>query len=337
MSEEKTENLTPTITYRRAKFWRRIFANLLDLILLIITTFLLFAGVRGIADCFDSVSATQSRLVEMRIDSSLYRPKSEGSKDLISVASYLEDSSDYTAADKFSLAQDAIFRFADYAEAEVNPELKEEILNAYNEFRLEQVYLSQPYFINVEGEIVENPDCKASKILYFQNIASLFLNDYCEGCLVSKFPEYVDLTLFNSRLLFLVELPISFAIAGILIYLVPIFIFRRGRKTFGKALYKIGVVDSRVLNPTWKRSIARFLIFYLFILILSLVTFAVPAIISTTMMGFSKKRQGFADYMLDLQEIDTTGSTIFFDIQEAEISEVNNYKKPVDFESISRL
>lgn len=336
MSEEQTENLLPEIKYRRAKFWRRIFANLLDLIILIITTFLLFAGVRAIASCFGSVSASQSRLKQMREESGLYHPKEEGSSELISIADYLEDSSDYTAADKYYLAEQTIFDFAEYSGIEVGENLKNEIIESYNEFRLEQSYLSKPYFIEENSQIKENPDCKASKILYFQNIAAPFLNDYCEGCLASKFPEYVDLTLFNSRLLFLIELPISYAVAGILTYLVPTFIFRRGRKTFGKALYKIGVVDSRVLNPTWKRSLARFAIFYFAILLLSVVTFAIPAIISVTMMGFSKKRQGFADYMLDLQEIDTAGSTIFFNIQEAEVSGVNNYKKPVDFQSIVR-
>ena len=336
MSEEQTENLLPEIKYRRAKFWRRIFANLLDIIILIVSTFLLFAGVRALASCFDSVSSSQLRLKEMREDSGLYHPKEEESNELVSIADYLEDSSDYTAADKYYFAEETIFDFAEYAGVQVGDDLKSKIINAYNEFRLEQSYLGKPYFIVENSQIKENADCKASKILYFQNIAAPFLNDYCEGCLASKFPEYVDLTLFNSRLLFLVELPVSYALAGILTYLVPTFIFRRGRKTFGKALYKIGLVDSRVLNPTWKRSLARFAIFYFAILLLSLVTFAIPVIISVTMMGFSKKKQGFADYMLDLQEIDTAGSTIFFNIEEAEVSNVNNYKKPVDFQSITR-
>ena len=54
-------------------------------------------------------------------------------------------------------------------------------------------------------------------------------------------------------------------------------------------------------------------------------------------MGFSKKRQGFADYMLDIQEVDTTGQTIFFNTEEALASTIDNHKPPIDFEAVSRM
>ena len=48
------------------------------------------------------------------------------------------------------------------------------------------------------------------------------------------------------------------------------------------------------------------------------------------------KKQGFADYLLDLQEVDTTNATVFYNLEEAVVSQVQNYKTPVKFESITR-
>ena len=98
----------------------------------------------------------------------------------------------------------------------------------------------------------------------------------------------------------------------------PLF-FKRGRKTLGKALYHIGLVDDRVLSPTFWRFSARFLIFLFAELLLSLFTLGIPYIISFSLMAFSKKRQGFPDYMLHLYEIDTSKANIYMDYVEAEL------------------
>ena len=226
--------------------------------------------------------------------------------------------------------------FIEYAYAVEGEGLRDEIQDSYDEFRLSQTYLNKPLFIQTDEGIVDNPDCSADYQRYFDQVYKPFIDEYCQGFLTTRIVEYVDLNLYLSRILVFAEVPIAYCVSGILTYYVPNLIFKRGRKTFGKAIYKIGLVDSRLLNPTWQRSLARFAIFYFAILLLSVVTFAVPAIISTTLMGFSKKKQGFADYILDLQEIDTSGATIFNDLEEAAVSVVDTHKKPIDFESIVR-
>ena len=131
-------------------------------------------------------------------------------------------------------------------------------------------------------------------------------------------------------LLFADLLP-AYLITGILVYYVPTLFFVRGRRTLGKALYQIGLVDSRVLNPTVARATARFAIFYLAELCLSLATFGIPYLISFSLMVFSKRRQGFPDYMLGLTEIDMSRTKIYKTMGEAEMDKINTYKEPVDF------
>ena len=334
MSEAQDETLIPEIKYQRPKFHRRIFANLVDLLILAACTILLFIGVRAIAQATPSYKEENGRLLEIRLDSCLYVDTEDGQ---VEVMDYIGDDTGLTAKMKYDKAEAAIDGFIEYAKVTIGDEGAKEIEKARDEFNLDLEIARVPLYIEVNGEVVYNPDTKASYSQYFELGSTQFYASYCLGFLTTRFPEYVDITLHFSRLLAFVEIPVSYAIGGLITYLLPTFIFRRGRKTFGKAIYKIGLVDSRILNPTWKRSLARFAIFYFLVLLLSIVTFAIPAIISTTLMGFSKKRQGFADYMLNLQEVDTTNQKIFFNTEEAIAATVDNHKPPVDFEAISRL
>ena len=134
-----------------------------------------------------------------------------------------------------------------------------------------------------------------------------------------------------SNILIFGEILPAYCLSGILIYLLPTFIFRRGRKTFGKAIYHIGVVDSRVLNCSLPRSLAKFSIFYFGELILSLFSFGLPFLVSFSIMVFSKKKQGFPDYMLGLEEVDTSEMKIFNDLVEIKLNEITPHKKAVDF------
>lgn len=138
-------------------------------------------------------------------------------------------------------------------------------------------------------------------------------------------------------MLLFVELPISYMVAGLLIYLLPLFIFRRGRKTFGKAIYRIGLVDSNFLSPKIGRTIARFCIFYFGVLILSVLTFGIPFFVSFSLMAFSKKKQGFPDYMLGLLEVDTYRTKIFMSTEEIALRGVNTHSKAVDFKVREKL
>ena len=98
-----------------------------------------------------------------------------------------------------------------------------------------------------------------------------------------------------------------------------LFIKRRGRKTIGKAIYHIGLVDDRLLAPTYARFTARFAILLFAELILSVFSFGIPYIISFSLMAFSKRKQGFPDYMLHLYEVDTSKANIYLDYVEAQL------------------
>jgi hypothetical protein len=137
--------------------------------------------------------------------------------------------------------------------------------------------------------------------------------------------------MYESKMIFYLELPVSYLSSGILVYLIPPLCFRRNRYTLGKLLYHVGLVDSRFLAVKGGRFMARFCIFYFGELVLSLFTFGIPYIISFSLMAFSKHKQGFPDYLLGLYEVDLSKSMIYYSAEEIAISGLSNAKKPVDF------
>ena len=49
------------------------------------------------------------------------------------------------------------------------------------------------------------------------------------------------------------------------------------------------------------------------------------------MMAFSKKKQGFADYMLGLRDIDSGDHKVYFTLDEAMIEHLKSTEKHTDF------
>ena len=191
-------------------------------------------------------------------------------------------------------------------------------------------YDGASYFISVNGEIKKNEACSANALTYFEKVYAPYIDDHCQGYLVTLFPNYLELVRFESNCLFFAELLPAYMLSPIVVYYVPTLFFKRGRMTIGKWMYHIGLVDKRLLIPSFKRSSARFLIFYFAELMLSPFTFAIPFIVSASLMAFSKSHQGFPDYLLGLYEVDADSNKLFFSHDEILLSDLGA-KKPVDF------
>ena len=157
----------------------------------------------------------------------------------------------------------------------------------------------------------------------------------CAGYLITMFPDYAESMKKMSNALFFIEIPVSLTLSCFLVYFVPGLFFRRGRQTLGKALFRVGLVDKNITSPRIGRYTARFFIFYGEI-VLSLFTFALPLLISFSLMAFSKNKQGFPDYMLQLTEVDTSKAKIYLDKYDALVDVAKQNKEPIDFKLINK-
>lgn len=328
------------IKYKPAKFFRRAMANLLDFLLFIFVAFALFLGARTITVNTNIYKTAFSAYREEQIQSLLY--ENDKSSSYPDIVSYIDKNGNYTHEGKHIKSRNSVIGFYTYIMNEnINDETIQKIKNEYDAYfgnenfvysKDNQRYISSITFTNDKVEIIENSACSAGDLVLYEDVYKPFIVGELLPIFANYSPNYRSNIIKVSNMLVLIDVPICYAFAGLLVYILPPFaIFRRGRMTFGKALYHIGLIDSRLLNLTWKRALARYLIFFFAELLLSVMTFAVPFIISFSMMAFSKKKQGFPDYMLSCREVDTSSNKIYYSLEEINLSNINPHHKPVDF------
>ena len=234
-----------------------------------------------------------------------------------------------------------IDNFIVFISNEYGEESKEEIQKMYDDFRLNDNMKEDgiPYFIVSDNKIIENNNSENNNITPtdYVNIYTNFIDNTCNGYLLSIDKTLYEYTSFLSKTIIFWELIPTFFFSGILTWLVPPLVFKRGRKTIGKLIYKISAVNSKYLNLSIGKTIARFSIFFFGIITLSFVTLGVPMIISFSMMAFSKQKQSFPDYMLGIYEVNTSEDKVYFSKEEIISEYLNKDNSAEEFKMIDRL
>ena len=328
------------ISYTKARFHRRCFACLLDFLFFALMFGLCFLSARAIVQSTPTYQSNETALLSIREESGMYHNYPE-TKRSIDIVSYIRDEG-FDGYNKWKRSRDAIDGFIKYCGDHGYPESMVKVQKAYDDYRLDarRTYKDQPMFVRDEsGNIVESQAFidMAPLAERFEQAYAPFIDNFCQAYLVSEIPAYNELVHYESNMLFFAEMIPAYAVAGLLIYLLPIFIFRRGRMTFGKRLYNIATLDSCLLVPKMGRTMARFSIFYFGELLLTPFTFGVPLLISFSMMAFTKNRQSLPDYFLNLVEVDATGNKVYFDKAEIRLSDLPGMGQAPNFKSLDGL
>ena len=315
------------IVYFKPPFYTRVLANLIDVLIFIFLFAALLLGIRAIINSTPTYQSKSDELTEIRLNSGVYAYDDNNIlRDIISELNYDKGQ---TAKSRYVKSRNAIETFLSYSSEVCTSEQNEEIVKDYNTFRLDENLKHEniPLFIKDGDNIIENPtlidgaESVSSNIygVYYQQAYARYIDEHVQAFLVKSIPHYGEIISYQTNILLWVQIFMNFCITGLIVYLMPTFIFRRGRMTFGKALYGIGLVDKECLCPKMGRFMARFSIFYFGELILSLFSFGLPFLLSFTLMAFSKNKQGFPDYMLHLYEVDTSKANIYMDYVEAQL------------------
>ncbi len=325
------------IKYTRPKFVHRVLANLIDFIAFI----LLFAGLfllsRVVVNNTPHYKQAMNDFVQMRLDSGLY-VEGDNKNEIVDLITYMNNHTNYTPGSKVYNCEKAIGKFFPFEQSHVEAANYQKMVDEYDKLRLEATTTYQSSEVHLwyknGDEIVKHDDYSTSAVLkvamadWYANYFDRYLQGY-----LSTTPAYYDLSKTISNYLFFVELPVSFVLALILIYFVPTLFFRHGRQTLGKALYRIGTVDSRFLAPTFWRNLAKFGIFVVE-MVAGIATVGIVYIISFSMMAFTKNKQSFPEYMLGLQEVDISKNKIYLSMVEALLDNAQTNKTPSDFKLI---
>ena len=328
-----------TIAYEAPPFHRRVVANLMDILIFALLFIAIFIPTNAITKITPSYVHANDVVNTTRKDSGLYIYESSTGTYMTYPTYYDNYSSSSTGYVKATTCADSIDNFISYVATYKGETFRKEIQDEYDSYRLGLKYQGEPYFVKVDGVVVSNKasevdptkTCKASNDDYYKNVYHIFILQECVGYLISWFPDYKDATSLMSNMLFFIEIPVSYFLSGLITYFIPPLIFRRGGKTLGKLSFRIGLIGNDLFSPSVGKIIARFAIFFFGEMVLSLFTFGIPFIVSFSMMAFSKRKQGFPDYMLGLIEIDTSKNNIYFNKYEASIFQLDGSKKGIAF------
>jgi len=334
--EENTVSGDIDIHYRRPKFAHRVLANLIDLILFAIAFIGLFSLSRYVVSLTPHHSQTFATVNQMRIDSGLYR---EENGQMMDIVSYMNTSNVLTNEGKVVLSEYSIKKFLAFEKDYLSDERYKSMCDKYDTDRLDKTYVEQSttyhlFIKNTDNEIVKDESFYEGHKYVYRDFYLNYIDKVFQGYF-STTPAYYEATRILFFYLVFLDVPVSILLSIFLVYYVPTLFFRRGRKTLGKALYRIGTVDTRFLSPKFGRNTARWALFLLEI-ILGIASLGVIFILSFTMMAFSKNKQGFPDYILGLQEIDTSSNKIYLTYEEIELNDVERHKRPTDFRLIQR-
>ncbi len=338
--ELERQEIVTNIEYVQPKFWHRVLANFVDIFIFLIMLIAMFFSTRGIVQSTPNYQANYNFILDSQLSSGLYVKYNNNMQDII----YFCDQNIGVFGGEFEVQEEpygkngycvkAIDTFMKYINEKCDINTYNELVQYYDDFRLNTLYNGVHYFIvDSNDQIIPNPDfaLASNHQYYYQYIYTPMIEKYCFSFFTTHVEDYYNALKIDSNYLIYLELPVAYFLAAFLTYFVPPLFFRRGRMTLGKALYHIGLIDrKRVLSPTFARFLARFAIFFFGELVLSLFSFGVPFIISTSMMAFSKNRQGFPDYMLNLQEVDTSNNRIYLDYVDATLKD-EPHKKATSF------
>ncbi len=376
MAKEALEAITGdekniNIQYEIPAYHRRFIAAFIDLVIF----FLLGIGCYILTELATHATPVYKHADELvakyREESGVFR-YSNSRKTWENISTYLDNNNDLGYPNRISLCQTAINDFNTYIYNawQKEPGTKYDnkrfdniteatynfVINDYNSSRLSDK-LKDEYgnklFIQVSEEIddpdsddpadtitvkkiIKNPDSKASDKFYYTHFYREYTLEHCGSFLISFFPEYKGALKTMSNFLFYIQIPVAITVASFLTYAFPPLVVGRGKPTIGMIIYHIGRVDSSVLSLKAGRFMARYAIFFFGIIVLSLFTFGIPLLASTTMMIFSKKKQSFPDYMLGIVEVDTNKNKIFKNKYEVSLDNSIDHKEAIDFKMSNR-
>lgn len=338
-NEEENNSLNININYVRPIFHRRVLANMIDFFIFAFLWLISFTIAGNIAKSTNSYKEKQNYINTIHLNSDLYKIDNTGK--IYSVISYYNHYQLNTTTQEKNKLREHIDNFIVFISNEFGEESKEEIQKMYDDFRLNDNMKEDgiPYFIISDNKIIENTNSENNNITPtdYVNIYTNFIDNTCNGYLLSIDKTLYEYTSFLSKTIIFLELIPTFFFSGILTWLVPPLVFKRGRKTIGKLIYKISAVNSKYLNLSIGKTIARFSIFFFGIITLSFVTLGVPMIISFSMMAFSKQKQSFPDYMLGIYEVNTSEDKVYFSKEEIISEYLNKDNSAEEFKMIDRL
>jgi uncharacterized RDD family membrane protein YckC len=294
------------VSFIRAKFSVRLIAFAVDFLIMFVFGLIFVIAAQQILLNVPYYQKASNTLNKVELLSHLYS-QSDTTEDVISLADYYDPETDEEYGTAQSSLDEALTYFFSSPDFFTSSTEGQQI---YTDIKLDSDYFIYADESHTSIEVVDGTTNQDLFEFYQQVIKEDALT------YMMQYPQYVEAAkVLNLSFIFIILLiPIVLSVT-IFELLVPC-IFHRGYKTFGKLLFKLAVVDNRGLSPKFWVYFLRFIILLLVELILSLVTFIIPLVVSFSMFVFSKKQQSFHDYMMGTYVVDASQTRVFINEKE---------------------
>lgn len=288
------------VSFNKPKFTTRLFAYAFDFMCMVITCLLLVLLSMTIVNNLPYYKDANEVINNLQFSSHLYVKRDDGTLDLMCDHYVINEAEDYiTYNQMFDEALTMFYKDPTFFDQE-DPKSG---IYLYNTQKIPEGQNSSELFLysdSSHSEIVQNPNVEPAKFYDFYVSA---MANTAVGYLINN-DAYYDASRTISLTFIFINLLIPLVISTTLFELVIPLIISRGKKTLGKLVFKLAVVDVRGLSCTSKRYICRFLIFLILETLLSIVAVLIPLIISFSMFIFSKTGQSFHDYITNTYVIE---------------------------------
>ncbi|MFA6754882.1 MAG: RDD family protein [Bacilli bacterium] len=299
--EKKEEKVVHEVEYARASTFRRISAGIFDFFTCIITSLLLFMVTILIIENSSVYKTNISNRNEILLNSELYV---ENDANIIKVNNFLDSNEDLTYNEKSERMDTRLNHFF------VNKNFfEDDNTSIYNKLKSEAKDGDNYLFDEGYDRVLTNTDYDATYYEFYKDAIDTavgYLN------LNSTYSESAK-TIF---VIYTVGIVVTYIFPYLIFFLLIPLIFKTGYQTLGKKIMKIAIINFNGVNANKKKFLCRFAIFYFFEIILSLVTFLIPFIVSISMMVISKTHQSLHDYVCGTYVVSVENNKIYRDVNE---------------------
>lgn len=290
------------VEYTKGKLSRRVAAFILDLFIIAITTFTIYAlanmGFRN-ASFYKNAMATMDSI---KIESGIYVTYQE---QVVDIVTYVETEEIPGTENKKTFIANRLEAF--YLNDAFFADLVE--YEKYQNRKLDYTVDSQTLFYK-DGDVVkEKSGVNPSLLLTFYEDefnyhakAFLYLNtDYTNA----------NKTLFTTAIVILVCS--MFLTYTIFVLVLPLTVFKRGRQTCGMKMSKVAYIGVDAVNIPTGKYIGRFFFSFFYYCVLNFVGFLIPTIVTASMMFASKTNQTVDEYVFNDYVVDVSNQDIYLD------------------------
>lgn len=295
------------LEYERPQFYKRIFSNIFDMILVFLLSLILISGLMSLFSSSNIYQSANETMKSIKLESGFYKDNGGELKFIVDI---LDENADMTYETKYKTIKETTYTFFSDEKG---------LFFEGNGIEILHETLSKADILTLVDGKYEKKDGVTDLRAY--EFYKDFLNNNALGY-VSYNIDYLNATksIFGYQISIILG-SIFFSI--IVFYFIVPLIFYRGKKSFGRLIFKISYVDSRGISLSFARFLVKFALFFIVECALSLFTFGIPLFVSITMLGTSKNGQCFSDYISGIYAISSDNKIVYVSEEEYDEKHLN--------------